>query len=57
MGHRHHQSSGIEVCRGHFHVSGSRYEIQLKKPLHTGHIKTAAAQLSPARHHVGPFAI
>jgi hypothetical protein len=28
------------VCRVCFHMSGCRYEIQLKNPLPTGHSKT-----------------
>jgi hypothetical protein len=31
------------VCRGHFPVSGCRRENELKKLLHTGHFKPAAA--------------
>jgi hypothetical protein len=30
---------------GHFPVSGCRCEFELKKPLHTGHFKTAAVYL------------
>jgi hypothetical protein len=30
------------ICRGHFPVSGRRCEIELKKPLQTGHFKPSA---------------
>jgi hypothetical protein len=33
---------GHRICRRHFHVCGCRYEIDLKKPLHTGHFKSSA---------------
>jgi hypothetical protein len=33
----------VRLCRGRFQVSGCHCEIDLKKPLHAGHFKTAAA--------------
>jgi hypothetical protein len=32
----------LTICRGHFPLSGRRCEIQLEKPLHSGHFKPAA---------------
>jgi len=36
---------GHHLCSGHFPVSGCRFEIKLKKPLHGGNYKPAAVYL------------